>query len=104
MTKQMSVAEMRAEIADYKKQNCPAIPTNKKDLIKVCEHLGLRTSKGDPKVHARFGMVVPKSMQPKQLYTRKELIAKIIQRNGRDPDFYKKWKQDDLAEFYKGMK
>ena len=104
MTKPMTVLEMRSEIAAYKKQHCPAIPAKKKDLIKVCEHLGLRTSKGDPKVHARFGMVVPKSMQPKQLYTRKELIAKIIQRNGRDPAFYKKWKQDDLKEFFATMK
>jgi len=104
MTKQMSIAEMRSEIADYKKQNCPAIPAKKKDLIKVCEHLGLRTSKGDPKVYERFGMSVPKSMQPRQIFTKKELIAKIVRRNGRDPDFYKKWKQDDLKNFYSRMK
>lgn len=104
MTKQMTVAEMRAEIADYKKQHCPSIPTKKAGLIKVCEHLGLRTSKGDPKVHARFGVSVPKSMQPKQLYTKKELIAKIIQRNNRDPAFYKSWNVGDLKEFYATMK
>ncbi len=104
MSKPMNVKDLRAEIADYKKKHCPAIPTAKKDLIKVCEHLGLRTTKGDAKVHARFGMAVPANMQPKQLYTKKELIAKITQRNGRDPAFYKSWKQADLKEYYAGMR
>ncbi len=104
MSKPMNVKDLRSEIADYKKKHCPPIPTAKKDLIKVCEHLGLRTTKGDPKVHARFNMVVPASMQPKQLYTKKELISKIVQRNGRDPLFYKAWSQADLKEYYAGMR
>ena len=104
MTKQMSVADMRAEIADYKKKHCPPIPSKKKDLIKVCEHLGLRTTKGDEKTYRRFGMAVPQALKPKQAYTKKELIAKIVQRNGRDPLFYKAWSQEDLKEFYAGMR
>jgi hypothetical protein len=104
MTKQMSVADMRAEIADYKKKHCPPIPAKKSDLVKVCEQLGLRTTKGDTKTYRRFGMPIPSNLQPKQLYTKKELIAKIIQRNGRDPAFYKSWSQADLKEYYAGMR
>ena len=99
----MTVLEMRNEIADYKKKNCPPIPKKKADLIKVCEHLNLRTTKGDTKVYKKFGMTVPPNMLPKQLYTKKELIAKIVERNGRRPFFYKKWKQADLKEFYARM-
>jgi len=97
----MTVLEMRSEIADYKKKNCPPAPKTKAGLIKVCEHLGLRTTKADTKVYKKFGMTVPPNLQPK--YTKKELIAKIVERNGRRPFFYKKWSQADLKEFYARM-
>jgi len=99
----MTVFDLKSEIAHYKRSHCPAIPKKKKDLIRVCEQLGLKTTKADTKVYKKFNMKISTDMEPKMLYTKKEFIKKIVQRNNRDPAFYKAWKLPELKEYYASM-
>ena len=60
-------------------RKCKAIPSSKSELIKMCEDLGLRTTKADKKLHAAFNMPVQTHMVEKKNFTKKQLIIKIAQ-------------------------
>jgi hypothetical protein len=106
MTKPLSVKEMRSEIAKYKKEHCPPLPTKKKDLIKVMELLKLKTSKPNLVfIKVKMGEKVPKKMKGvpvNQTLTKQELITKIISINNRDPSVYKSWNRNDLQNYLDG--
>ena len=48
-------------------RKCKAIPSSKSELIKMCEDLGLRTTKADKKLHAAFNMPVQTHMVEKKI-------------------------------------
>lgn len=98
MTKPMTIKDMKAEIAAYKRKNCPVLPTKKQELIKLCEKLGLRTTKADVKVYAQWNEKIPSNMMPKTNYTKKQLIEIITKKNGKTIAFYKNYTKSALYD------
>ena len=98
MTKAMTIKEMKAEISAYKRKNCPVLPTKKQELIKLCEKLGLRTTKADVKVYAVWNEKIPANLMPKTNYTKKQLIERITKKNGKTAAFYKKYSKSALYD------
>ena len=98
MSKPLTNAELIAEISEYKRRKCRSIPTLKKELVKMCDDLNLRTTKADPKAHAAFNVPLPPHMMPKKNYTKKELIVKIAQITKNTKGFYKDWTKRALND------
>jgi hypothetical protein len=112
MSKPLSVKEMRSQIAKYKKEHCPPLPTKKKDLIKVMELLKLPTSRPflahEHTVYSMFHKKLfttgskLKGVPVNQTLTKQELIKKITKINNRDPAVYKTWNRNDLQNYLDG--